>query len=257
MANDVHTRPRAASTRPRDGAAASPRLIRRLTTGGPEGNERLTVLTGLLLIVLLAVLGVTIVDLGGLLWLHLFLGLLLLGPVALKMASTGYRFVRYYTHSRTYRVKGPPPPALRLLAPLVVALTVVVFASGVVLLFIGPDSSLRSTVLLLHKVSFFGWIAVTAVHVLGHLPEIFRLLRISGESRMEITAVRASRPQGSAAPIEPSLAQRLPGGTGRWLSIATALVLGLVIAVVLIPQFGAWTGAAGAAVLHHHHHLHR
>jgi hypothetical protein len=67
----------------------------RLVAGGTEGNERLTTLTGLLLIVLLAMLGLTIVDLRGLLWLHLFLGLLLIGPVSLKMASTGCRFVRY------------------------------------------------------------------------------------------------------------------------------------------------------------------
>jgi hypothetical protein len=228
--------------------------MRRLLAGGTEGNERLTTLTGLLLIVLLAALGITIVNIGGLLWLHLFLGLLLMGPVALKMASTGYRFMRYYTHNRRYRVKGPPPAALRMLAPLVVVLTMLVFVSGVVLLFIGPDSSLRSEVLLVHKVSFFAWIAVTALHVLGHLPEILRFLRIPGEPRMEMIALR--RPRGPAAPAEPSLSQGLPGGTGRWLSIGTALVLGLVLAVVLIPQFGAWTGPAGAAVLHHHHHLH-
>ncbi|MGZ6624610.1 MAG: hypothetical protein ACXVE8_03320, partial [Solirubrobacteraceae bacterium] len=65
----------------------------RLLGGGTEGNERLTVLTGALLIVLLAVLGITIVRIGQLLWLHLFLGLVLIGPVALKLASTGYRFM--------------------------------------------------------------------------------------------------------------------------------------------------------------------
>jgi hypothetical protein len=258
MANDVQARPRARSPRASghqagDGPAARSRL-RRLLAGGTEGNERLTTLTGLLLIVLLAALGITIINIGSLLWLHLFLGLLLIGPVVLKMASTGYRFMRYYTHNRRYRVKGPPEPALRLLAPLVVALTVVVFVSGVVLLFLGPGSSLRSEVVTIHKASFFGWIAVTAVHVLGHLPEIFRFLRISNESRMEMIAVRS--PGGGTAPTEPALGQRLPGGTGRWLSIGTALVLGLVLAVVLIPQFSAWTGPAGAAVLHHHHHLH-
>ena len=32
-----------------------------------------------------------------LLWVHLFVGMVLIGPVLLKMASTGYRFARYYT----------------------------------------------------------------------------------------------------------------------------------------------------------------
>ena len=39
----------------------------------------------------------------------MFLGVLLIGPVALKLASTGYRFVRYYTSEPRYRRKGPPP----------------------------------------------------------------------------------------------------------------------------------------------------
>ena len=50
-----------------------------LTGGGPRGNERLTVLTVLTPLVLLAALGITIVRIGQLLWLHLFLGLVL-GP---------------------------------------------------------------------------------------------------------------------------------------------------------------------------------
>jgi hypothetical protein len=41
--------------------------------------------------------GVTTVFIGRLRSWHLFLGLVLIGPVALKVASTGYRFMRYYT----------------------------------------------------------------------------------------------------------------------------------------------------------------
>ena len=65
--------------------------------GSTDGNEQLTAFTGAILIVLLAVLGVTILRIRQLISVHLFVGLLLLGPVALKLASTGYRFVRYYT----------------------------------------------------------------------------------------------------------------------------------------------------------------
>ncbi len=261
MANGVRTRPRANARHSSDHAASgasrtSGGLMRRLVAGGTEGNERLTVVSGLLLIVLFAALGITIIDLHGLLWLHLFLGLLLIGPVALKMASTGYRFLRYYTRNRRYQIKGPPAPALRLLAPVVVGATVLVFLSGVVLLFIGPDSSLRSGTFLVHKASFIIWIGAVAIHVLGHLPEMLRFLRISNESRMEMMALRSSRPRGGtlASPAGLISGGRLPGGTGRWLSIATAMVLGLVLAVVLIPDFASWTGAAGAAVLHHHDH---
>jgi hypothetical protein len=113
------------------GPEGKPRARRRgLTADGVDGNERLTVLTGVVLIVLTAAIGVTIIWIGQLMWLHLFLGLALIGPVALKLASTGYRFVRYYTYDPAYRRKGPPIPALRVLAPLVVFLTAVLLGTG-------------------------------------------------------------------------------------------------------------------------------
>ena len=89
-------------------AVGRPRGGRWVLSGGTEGNERLTVVTGALLIVLLAALGVTIVFIGRLLWWHLFLGLALMGPVALKVGSTGYRFMRYYAAEPRYRAKGLP-----------------------------------------------------------------------------------------------------------------------------------------------------
>src|SRR5579859_3010772 len=94
--------------------------------GGSAGNERLTAAAGAILILLLAVIGVTILRIHGLLWVHLFVGMLLIGPLALKLASSGYRFARYYTGSASYREKGPPPLVLRLIAPMVVVSTVVV-----------------------------------------------------------------------------------------------------------------------------------
>jgi hypothetical protein len=94
-----------------------------LTGGGPKGNEQLTASVSVVLLVALAVLGVTILRIGQLISVHLFVGMLLLGPVALKMASTGYRFTRYYTRSMTYRAKGPPEALLRAIAPVVVAST--------------------------------------------------------------------------------------------------------------------------------------
>src|SRR6202035_2912224 len=88
--------------------AASPHA-ERLTGGGTRGNERLTAVTGAVLIVLLAVIGMTIISIRPLIWVHLFVGLLLIGPVVLKVGTTGYRFVRYYTRDPSYRRKGAPP----------------------------------------------------------------------------------------------------------------------------------------------------
>lgn len=203
--------------------------------GGTEGNERLTVLTGLLLIVLFAALGVTIVAIGRLLWAHLFLGLVLLGPVALKLAATGYRFMRYYAGGHAYRAKGPPLPLLRGLAPLVVCLTVAVFGTGIALLVLGPGS--RQPLDELHKLSFIAWIVVTAVHVLGHLPESLRVLSGAARSRREVMASHVGAPyrQGSRA------APALPGGQARTAALIVSLLGGVAVAVAFTGQFTAWT----------------
>ena len=144
-----------------------------LTGGGPEeraadhDHRRI-------LIVLLAVIGFTIPQLSQYIWLHLFVGLLLIGPVLLKMASTGYRFVRYYTRDAEYMRKGPPEIALRLIAPMVVISTIGVFATGIGLIIVGPTD--RNPMLLLHKLTFIVWVVFTSLHILGHLPAVGRTL---------------------------------------------------------------------------------
>ena len=204
--------------------------VKRLGCGGATGNERLTAATGATLIVLLAVIGVTIVRLRPLLSVHLFVGMLLIGPVLLKLGSTGYRFVRYYTHNPSYRRKGPPPAALRMIAPIVVISTVVVLASGVALLFAGPSS--RDTLLPIHKASFIVWVAFTALHVVGHLPHMPRLLRAD-----------YSRSAGWSSDVT--------GRSGRILSLAGALIAGVVLAVLVIPEFGPWLHSS--SLFNHHH----
>jgi hypothetical protein len=206
----------------------APRL-RALTGGGTTGNELLTAATGAVLLVGLAVIGVTILRVRQLLSIHLFVGMLLIGPVALKLASTGYRFIGYYTAKARYRLKGPPPAPLRMIAPLVVISTLVVFGTGVALLFAGPSS--RQTLLPIHKDSFFVWLAFIALHLLGHVTDLPRALR---------TDYRRTR----------QLSGDVTGRAGRMLALAGALVAGAVLAVVVIPEFGPWLHSSGP--LHHH-----
>ncbi len=223
MATEQRTPPLRSSTY----AASSP--IRRLTGGGTTGNERLTAATGAILLILLAVIGVTILRLRPLLSVHLFVGVLLIPPVLLKMSSTGYRFVRYYTADPAYRRKGPPAAALRVIAPMVIASTVAVLATGVVLLFAGPSS--RDTWLPLHKASFIVWVAFTGLHVLGHLTELPSALR--GDYARSST-----------------LSGDVTGRSGRTLALAGALIAGVVLAILVIPEFGAWLNSSN---LFHHH----
>jgi hypothetical protein len=140
--------------------------------GGVEGNARLTASVAGALLILLVAEGVTIPFIGQLLGPHIFIGLLLVPPVALKLASTGYRLVRYYGGAEPYVHKGPPPTVLRVLAPGLVLTTLALFGTGIALVFTGPPSN---TLIFAHKLSFFAWVGFMVLHILGHLLEVPRL----------------------------------------------------------------------------------
>jgi hypothetical protein len=114
------------------------------------------------LVALIAVQLITVLSLESMIEVHLFIGVVLLGPVMLKLGSTGYRFLRYYTGADDYREKGPPPTFLRALAPVFVAATIGLFASGVVMLVNGDgEGAVRG----IHTTSFWIWIACLGLHV--------------------------------------------------------------------------------------------
>jgi hypothetical protein len=187
----------------------------RLLRGGSEGNARLTGMTGLVLLVLLAVEGVTILSIRQLLSVHVFVGLLLIPPVALKLAVTGYRFQRYYTRAFEYVRKGPPLLVMRMLvAPGLIAATLVVFGTGVALLAVGPGGGI---VLGLHKASFFVWLGAFGVHVLVYALRVPRLVAADWG--------RGAHTSGAAL---------------RFGAVALALVLGLTVALAALPAAGPW-----------------
>ncbi len=200
-----------------DGAAPSPPRRTRLPPGGTAGNGLLTAATGVVLFVILGALAVTVVAIHPLIDAHLFIGMLLLGPLALKLGSVGYRFGRYRAGVAAYRARGLPDAVLAWIAPFVVLSTLLVFASGVVLLLAGPSG--RSLWNPVHKFSFAVWLAVWWGHVVVHLPDLPKL-------RSEVRA----RPWDAAS-----------GRGARALSLAAALVLGTVLAILAIPLFAAWS----------------
>jgi hypothetical protein len=194
------------------------RLGRRRRSAGTEGNEILTSAAAVVLVCLLAAEGITIVHMRGLLSAHMFIGLILIGPVLLKLGSTGYRMVRYYSGSRTYRAKGPPALPLRAMAPLLVASTIAVLASGVLLLAAGHKSG---TLLTIHKISFIVFGAVLAVHFLAYLPRVARSVRT------DWTAARR---------------HAVPGTGTRAMLVAAALGGGAALALALLPTIQAYGG---------------
>ena len=153
-------------------AVRRPRWLRGL--GGSEGNRVLTRVNAALLLALLAAQGVTVLALDSLIELHLFIGVVLVGPVALKLAATGYRFVRYYARTPQYREAGPPRTLLRAIAPLLVICTVGLLASGVAVLLDGEASG---GLLTIHQTCFWIWLGCLAVHVVFHAGTVARTAR--------------------------------------------------------------------------------
>jgi hypothetical protein len=194
------------------------------STGGTEGNERLTAMTGAVLLVLLAVEGVTLLRLHSMLTLHFFVGMLLVGPVLLKIGSTCYRFMRYYTGSAPYVRRGPPALPLRVLGPVVVLSSVGVIGTGVALALARPGPSLW---LVAHKLFFVAWFCAMTVHVTWYAPQLPRLL-------------------GRGSPHVARARRALAGAGRRWLLLLAALAVGLVIAVATAHLEGSWATFYGA-----------
>jgi len=194
------------------------------TTGGADGNERLTALTGAVLLVLLATEGVTILSIHRLLTLHFSVGMLLVGPVTLKAASTMYRFTRYYTGAPEYRHKGPPARLPRLLGPVVLVTSLAVIFTGIMLAITGPTG--RPAWLFLHKASFVLWFGAMSVHVLAYVWRLPRLLA------SDLPGTVAGRVYGAVA-----------GRCARWLLLTASLLAGLLLAVLTVHLAGHWAGS--------------
>ena len=179
---------------------------------GPPGNERLTTSVGLVLLVLLPVETLTTLSLRSYLSVHIFLGLLLLPPLGLKLASTGWRFVRYYTGNKPYRLEGPPKLLLRLLAPLLVASTISLFGTGVALIVVGHGGLLKGV----HALSFAVWGVLITVHVLAYLARTLQVGTADWRGRAELAVA---------------------GARSRRAALGGALVAGVVLALA---TYTAW-----------------
>lgn len=184
----------------------------------PDGNERLTAAVGLILLVGTAIeLGTLVLGLQTFLSWHVFVGFVLLPPIALKLASTGWRFMRYYTRNADYRLKGAPQLLMRLLAPLLVAFTVLVFGSGIAMGFVHGNA--LQLVRRIHGPAAFFFTVTIGAHVLMY---IRRALRSTAEDLSPRTRTEAT------------------GATVRTFLLAAAIAGGLVVAVALLPDLHVW-----------------
>jgi hypothetical protein len=184
--------------------------------GGVATNERITAFTGAPLYVLLVLIGVTILFLSSLLPLHYAIGLLLVPPIVLKVGSTGYRFVRYYTGDRGYRLAGAPSLILRLTGPILVAATVAVFASGIELWLFGLrfGSAWKTA----HTLSAVIMIAAVGVHLAGHL-------------RRSVVVAAEELDAGRSADADDAGLGRIGHDPSPRRAVAASIVLGIAMAI--------------------------
>lgn len=201
-------------------------LIRRLASPGnvpaePTSvsfNERLTAGAAAVLFVLLAAEGITILKIRSLITPHVVIGLILIPPVLVKIGSTTWRFLRYYTGEPGYVAKGPPQPLLRALAPALVVTTVSLFASGIALVVVRRPAG---WLYVLHRYGFVLWFVILVIHVLVY---VWRVPALVGP---DLTIARRRQ------------RAQVPGRWARvWLLFAS-LVTGVALGVQLWPSFAS------------------
>jgi hypothetical protein len=182
-------------------------------------------------------LGTIVLGLQQFLSLHVFVGLVLIPPIVLKLASTGWRFTRYYAGNRAYRLRGAPRLLMRALAPLLVVATLVLFGSGIAMGVLHGQS--LDVARRLHGPASAMWVMLVGVHVLVYLR------RALGRGREDIR--------------EPSR-RSVRGARARTFALAAAIVAGMAVGVATLPVQHDWLhlprrhddGAAGLSRQRHH-----
>ena len=98
-----------------------------------------------------------------------------------------------------------------MLGPALVVVTVMLFATGIALLFV--KGSIDQTLLFLHKASFVLWFGVMAIHVLGHIGETAKLAPRD--------FLRRTR-------------RNVPGASTRNIVLLTTIAIGAVLGLALL-----------------------
>jgi hypothetical protein len=183
-----------------------------------EANARLTGSTGAVLLLLFAAEVATVVlGVRSVLTLHVMLGLVLVPPLLVKICSVSWRFFLYYRHDEAYRRKGPPAPALRVLGPVLLATTLVLFVSGITLLL--APTAFGGTMKQIHGITFYLWLLLVLAHVIVHARD---LRHLAAKDWLHRTRTM------------------VPGARVRQLVVLATLAAGLALALSLVAHVGAY-----------------
>jgi hypothetical protein len=187
-----------------------------------EANARLTGTTGIVVLILLIAELVTVVlGAASVLSLHVTIGLILVPPVLVKLATTTWRMINYYLGAAAYKHRGPPPALARVLGPILSLAIVLVLTSGIALI-LGP-SSLHPIVLGVHKVSFYLALLLIVWHLAMHLSQTLGLAARDWVNRRSAALVVRA----------------------RWTAIGGSVLFGALLAVTLAGHAESY--------MHHYH----
>jgi hypothetical protein len=151
------------------------------------GNRALTSWAGLLLLP-----GLAVVALSGLVFrnfwqLHYIAGLSLIPLLLVKLGSTTYRALSYYARRAVYRAAGAPEWIGRLLAPALIASTIVAMATGI---WMWSQHSEAQPWAKLHVLSVLAMGACVGLHLLLRTP-----VSLQAVARDGVAALRHNAPR--------------------------------------------------------------
>ncbi len=213
----VLTHPDAALTNP---APVQEAARARTPDRNVDGNARLTgISASFVLPLILFEVATVVLGVKSVITPHVAVGLLLVGPVLLKLGSVTYRMASYYRGVSEYRQRGKPAGGLRMLGGCLAVLMLLLLTSGLVLI-VGPNWA-HSEARTVHAVTAYGAVALLVIHLAVHLVQAMRL----ASADMRRPAVRGARI--------------------RWLAVFASLALGGVLALLLAGH--------GSTYLHHYY----
>ena len=177
---------------------------------GPRANQRLTALTGAVVLPLAVLVLLTGLFFGDLWRAHYFIGYVLLPVALVKMGSTAYRMVRYYLQSGLHRHVRPPYLLARLASPALVVSVVVLFVSGIAMWLTHSQGDPWGWIHTDAAVAFSG---IVLLHLGMYLPETLRAT------------------QDDVRPTPPTTSSQR---TRRLAVVGAALLAGLLLALATI-----------------------
>ena len=148
---------------------------------------------------------------------HFFVGFALMPLLGLKLASTGWRFGRYYLRSRYYKAAGPPSWTGRLIAPLLIVSGISLFASGVEMWSFQNQLGWPWTAI--HNVAAFTFVSVLVVHLILHAVQAHR----------DAAADLAGKPAVSDSDDGAAVVEPFGGRVTRRVLLGSAVVAGAAL----------------------------